>query len=634
MKRSLMIVAGLCLALPGVARAQEHAPKASEPSAAKVVVKTAADLPVHEYAISGKASEFLVSDGPFKEFVAKVKTDALADLAKYDIQDKTTLQGYHSLLSMIAMFEGDLAQVPVHVEAMRSLEGKESKKLMTGQTLLAYVAASKSAGKDRPAFEKAFRETLRANVSKLPYETVAEDMKQAKGMAQLISRDLILGQVSSGLDPVVENAGGKLSSDLANGLVRMRVMLDKMIDVQPMVAEVYSGIVDAHAAPRADTWTPTLVTLAPTEKATPVVVAIWDSGVDTSIFSNHLYVNPKESPNGKDDDQNGYVDDVHGVAWDLQSDRTPDLLFPITDMKSDKALVVSHTKGLSDLQASLESKEADALKGYIKTLKSDQVGGFLEDLGLFGNYSHGTHVAGIAAAGNPFVRVLPVRLSFDYRQIPLLAPSEELSRKTATMYADAVAYMKGAGVRVTNMSWGGSLKDIEEGLERKGVGKDAEERKAIAAKCFKIERDALDSAMRSAPQILFVAAAGNSDNDNQFAELIPSGLSLPNMITVGAIDSAGKPTGFTTFGKNVSLYANGFEVESYIPGGERMKYSGTSMAAPNAANLVAKILALNPKLTTDQVKELLTKGADPMPGYEGRFIINPKKTLELVRKGS
>ncbi len=630
MKRSLMVVAGLCVALPGVALAQESSAKPP----AKVVVKTAADLPVHEYTITGKASEFLVSDQAFKEFVAKVKADALADLAKYDIQDKTTLQGYHSLLSMVAMFEGDLARVPVHVDAMRTLEGKESKKLMTGQTLMAYVAASKAAGTDKAAFAKAFRETLRANVSKLPYETVAEDMKQAKGMAQLISRDLILGQVSSGLDPVVEQAKGTLSSDLANGLVRMRVMLDKMIEVQPMVAEVYSEIVDAHAAPRADTWTPTLVTLASTEKATPVVVAIWDSGVDTAVFSNNLYINPKESPNGRDDDQNGFIDDVHGVAWDLHGERTPELLCSVDEMKSEKALVVSHTKGLSDLQSSIESKEADALKGYIKSLKSDQVGNFLEDLGLFGNYSHGTHVAGIAAAGNPFARVLPVRLTFDYRQIPLLAPSEELSRKTATMYTDAVNYMRGAGVRVTNMSWGGSLKDIEEGLERKGVGQNAEDRKAIAARCFKIERDALDAAMRSAPEILFIAAAGNSDNDNQFAELIPSGLSLPNMITVGAIDSAGKPTGFTTFGKNVSLYANGFEVESSIPGGERMKYSGTSMAAPNAANLVAKILALNPKLTTDQVKELLTKGADPMTDYEGRFIINPKKTLELVRRGS
>src|SRR6185295_11406809 len=135
------------------------------------------------------------------------------------------------------------------------------------------------------------------------------------------------------------------------------------------------------------------------------------------------------------------------------------------------------------------------------------------------------------AAGNPFIRLLPVRITFDYRQIPLIAPSLEQQKKDARAVGDAVAYMKQAGVRVCNMSWGDSRQSIEENLEKKGVGKDTAERAALARTLFKIQRDALEEAMKSAPEILFVAAAGNSDNDNQFAELIPSGLSLPNMIT-------------------------------------------------------------------------------------------------------
>jgi len=197
---------------------------------------------------------------------------------------------------------------------------------------------------------------------------------------------------------------------------------------------------------------------------------------------------------------------------------------------------------------------------------------------------------------------------------------------------DAVAYMKQAGVRVCNMSWGASRKDIEDALEKKGVGKDAPERAERARELFKIQRDALEAAIQSAPEILFIAAAGNSDNDNLFAEFIPSGLSLPNLITVGAVDQSGKPTSFTTFGKNVTLYANGFEVESYIPGGQKMKFSGTSMAAPNTTNLAAKILALDPALSVSAVVEMITRGADPMEGYDGRFVINPKKTVELTRR--
>src|SRR5664279_2591703 len=50
-------------------------------------------------------------------------------------------------------------------------------------------------------------------------------------------------------------------------------------------------------------------------KSKTVVVAIIDSGVDTlhEDIKDILWVNPKEIPgNGIDDDNNGYVDDVHG----------------------------------------------------------------------------------------------------------------------------------------------------------------------------------------------------------------------------------------------------------------------------------------------------------------------------------
>ncbi|WDF55317.1 S8 family serine peptidase [Mucilaginibacter sp. KACC 22063] len=51
------------------------------------------------------------------------------------------------------------------------------------------------------------------------------------------------------------------------------------------------------------------------KKSKPVVVAIIDSGVDTlqKDLQSILWVNPREKKgNGKDDDNNGYVDDIHG----------------------------------------------------------------------------------------------------------------------------------------------------------------------------------------------------------------------------------------------------------------------------------------------------------------------------------
>lgn len=51
------------------------------------------------------------------------------------------------------------------------------------------------------------------------------------------------------------------------------------------------------------------------KKATPVIVAVLDGGVDIQHedLKDVLWTNPKEIPgNGKDDDGNGYIDDVHG----------------------------------------------------------------------------------------------------------------------------------------------------------------------------------------------------------------------------------------------------------------------------------------------------------------------------------
>jgi subtilisin family serine protease len=620
---SLFLAAGLC----ATALAQ-GTPASTQSPPAKKQVKTAADLPIRTYTIQGKASEFMLSGEPLSQLAAKLRADLESDLATLDIQDKSTLQSYYSALQAIAVHEGRYDDALSYVEKSRAIETKESKKLMSGQLLRAIVAAKEVSGADRTAVIAAL---LKADVSKLPWDVIREEVISAKGRADIMSRELVLGQMKGQLDPIVEASKGELSGELARGLVSARVLLDVLLPAQPALAQAYGELIAANTREMTDTWTPTLVTLSSDQKATPVVIGIWDSGVDVKPFGPHLYVNTKEQVNGKDDDGNGYVDDVNGIATDLESKRTAEILHGVTELKNPLTLVESHTKGLMDLQANIQSAEADALKKHLSSLKAEQVNTFLEDLNLYGNYSHGTHVAGIAAEGNPFARILPARLTFDYRSIPLLTPSEELSKRTAQSYKDTVAYFKATGVRVVNMSWGLDYKSIEGTLEAKGAGGTAQERSDFAKRLFAIERDGLEAALKSAPEILFVAAAGNSDNDNQFSQTIPSGFTLPNLLTVGAVDSSGKPTGFTTFGKNVRLYANGFEVESYVPGGKRIKYSGTSMAAPNAANLAAKILALNPKLTPADVSALIAKHATPMEGRSELSVINPKATLTAVR---
>jgi subtilisin family serine protease len=180
------------------------------------------------------------------------------------------------------------------------------------------------------------------------------------------------------------------------------------------------------------------------------------------------------------------------------------------------------------------------------------------------------------------------------------------------------------------MSWGGSLQDVDEALEKNGVG-NAEDRKKQAREIFDIGKNGLYDALKSAPAILFITAAGNSDNDVNFDEVIPSSFDLPNLVTVGAVDQAGEETSFTSFGKNVIAYADGFEVDSHIPGGSLLKLSGTSMASPEVTNLAAKLFALDPKLTPDDVIALIKQGLEPSKKNAKILLLNPKKSIEALK---
>ncbi|RQW02840.1 hypothetical protein EH222_13120, partial [candidate division KSB1 bacterium] len=243
---------------------------------------------------------------------------------------------------------------------------------------------------------------------------------------------------------------------------------------------------------------------------------------------------------------------------------------------------------------------------------------------------HGTHVAGIAIDGNPYARALGARVTFDYRQVPA-PPSIEQAKRAADNYMKTVKYFQDHGVRTVNMSWGWTFAEIEGMLEANGIGKDAQERREMTREIFTIYKDDLHAALKSAPEILFVTAAGNEDSDVEFDQVIPSSFELPNLLVVGAVDQAGEETSFTSFGQQVRLHANGFEVESVVPGGGRMQASGTSMASPNVVNLIGKLLAIKPELSPTELISLIEQGIDK--SADGRILlINPRKSVEYLLK--
>ena len=93
----------------------------------------------------------------------------------------------------------------------------------------------------------------------------------------------------------------------------------------------------------------------------------------------------------------------------------------------------------------------------------------------------------------------------------------------------------------------------------------------------------------------------------------------------------GDETSFTSYGDTVVLDANGYNVESYVPGGTKLRLSGTSMASPNVVNLAAKLFALDPSLTPEQAIDLMKRGATTSEDGR-RHLIDEKRSVELLQQ--
>jgi hypothetical protein len=344
---------------------------------------------------------------------------------------------------------------------------------------------------------------------------------------------------------------------------------------------------------------------------------VWDSGVDFSLFRGQVRKGADGHP--------------ASIAFDLFAKPVKGALYPIpSNMTAQLPLMLARTKGFSDMQANVDSTEAGEVKRYFSTLKPTEFKAAVEALGLVGNYTHGTHVAGITVEGNPWVRLVNARISFDYKLQPDPCPSVELSKRTAIAYTDFLNFFKKNKVRIVNMSWGGDVKSVEDSLEKCGLGGTTEGRKTLARKLFEIEKKGLAQVFARAPEILFITAAGNSDSDATFDESIPSSIVAPNLLTVGAVDRAGDEASFTSYGPTVVVHANGYQVDSFLPGGMRVALSGTSMASPNVANLAAKLLAVKPSLTPSQVIALIRDTAEKSADGR-RTLMHPAKALERAK---
>jgi subtilisin family serine protease len=367
-------------------------------------------------------------------------------------------------------------------------------------------------------------------------------------------------------------------------------------------------------------WPAREVSLVGRRGLTPVVVGIWDGGSDTSLFPGRVFTDPHPT-----------TFDPHGLATDLNAFVTHGDLYPLTAAQErEYRETMPDILGIGDIEAGLDTPRASIVKHKIATLPPAQSAAFQERLALFsGTYGHGTHVAGIALRDNPAARLLVGRLTYNYKLTPP-APSDALVARMSRNIATFVHYFKVHHVRVVNMSFYDTEDGYEHDLEANGLGKDAAGRKAMAQRWYAQLKKAYRDAFASAPEILFVACAANFNNDATFSNIIPASIDLPNLLTVGAVDQAGDPASWTSYGPTVRVYADGYAVVSLLPHGYHVAESGTSMAAPNVTNLAAKMIAIDPALTPTKTIALILAGATKSADGK-RLLINPRATLALLQ---
>lgn len=405
-----------------------------------------------------------------------------------------------------------------------------------------------------------------------------------------------------------------------------------------------------------------LATLLQLGTASASVVAIMDSGTDITHkdLAPKVWTNKKEKAGSLTDlDGSGLPGDVNG--WDFTESKAN----PFNDKYN--YMITPDVKKFYVLYAKYETKtinEADF--AWLKATVADKK--LMNIINFIGNYSHGTHVAGIASINNPKAQVMGLKLlptvfselpvekaTTDVKADPANPPvaeaplmtMDELKKSVADSAAEQITgmipingYLKFQKVDVVNQSFGISFEKAAEMLvtefmtQMKREPTQAEIMDLVVAYFSTILKTGPEM-FKAAPNTLFVIAAGNDTSDNDKLPDYPASIKAPNKIVVAATNGYSEIAEFSNTGAvSVDVAAPGVAIESTAPTNSYFFMSGTSQAAPFVTNAVALAKDANPALSAADIKSIILGTVDVKAWLKGKVatsgIVNKARVIKAA----
>jgi subtilisin family serine protease len=317
-----------------------------------------------------------------------------------------------------------------------------------------------------------------------------------------------------------------------------------------------------------------------TEGSRSIVVAVNDTGVDYSnpdLYQN-IWINQASIPASR---LKNLVDVYHDGFISMADLNNPINQGPgkITDLNHNGYIDAGDLLQQMVLNA---NGQDTGLGGWVSPNALDPVDGLVGDL-IGWNFSgnndnpfdfngHGTHVAGIIAGMGVNGGTIGVAPNVQIMPIQFL---DSTGGGTISQFIEGLDYSVAHGATISNNSWTGA--DTSQALT-----------------------DAMNYAQANG--MIFVAAAGNTSTSNDTSPVYPANLPQNNVVAVAATDSSGNLASFSNYGpQTVALAAPGVNILSTLPSGAYGSKSGTSMAAPIVAGVMALVWSAYPTWTYTQV---------------------------------